>query len=82
MALKKAIVLVNGFTAEYWRIGCLNTSISNKSILLEGFKDKASRDAKMAPVDRKIFKSGSLLTIADAYTFIKTQAAFADSEDI
>ena len=82
MALKKSIELSSGFSAEYWRISILNRGIAGDSIVVEGFKDKASRDAKKTPIGRKVFKHSPLLTIADAYVYLKTKHEFTGAEDL
>jgi hypothetical protein len=82
MALKKSIEGINGYSAEYWRICALIRNLTGDSVVIEGYKDKASRDAKKKSLTRKMFKHSSFLNIVDAYIFLKTQSFFDNAEDV
>ena len=84
MALKKKIEIKNsGVEVEYWKITQLNINWHSMfaNCVLEGFLDKASRDAGKLPLDSRSWgfdESNFPFTIEgknveEAYNYIKTE---------
>lgn len=97
MALKKVLFHPTGFPVEYHRIRSV-TLVANVqlpgstepesriSIDVESFKDEASAKSGKAPVDsmrisHSVAKNAAI-SLAEAYSLIKQNAALAGSEDV